>query len=313
MSGPRPPSGRSKYPDHTRNARRNHVRIIPAVYIDCLKFNFCKFFLMYISKLRHLLSAAGNFHLNCGANACATNAFSFNDPDAWNSLRPRDFSERNWGKRRSGPAVWNSQKAAKNCLTPAIKCIYMLCKSTPPAKFGNPGCGQGVLLREDNPGRAFGIMENRQAISDVAKCREIGRRCACHNLRRATRAITRLYDDFLRPSGLRTNQCSTLIAAKLRGPVSLTKLAELTVTERTTLTRNLAVLLKKGLIHIEPGKDRRERLVTITQQGEEALTAAIPLWEEAQAHVENGLGDDRMISLLQHLSEIISLSREEQS
>ncbi len=151
---------------------------------------------MYISKLRHLLSAAGNFHLNCGANACATNAFSFNDPDAWNSLRPRDFSERNWGKRRSGPAVWNSQKAAKNCLTPAIKCIYMLCKSTPPAKFGNPGCGQGVLLREDNPGRAFGIMENRQAISDVAKCREIGRRCACHNLRRATRAITRLYDDF---------------------------------------------------------------------------------------------------------------------
>jgi DNA-binding MarR family transcriptional regulator len=121
--------------------------------------------------------------------------------------------------------------------------------------------------------------------------------------------MSRLYDDFLRPSGLRTTQCSTLIAAKLQGPVSLTKMAELTVTERTTLTRNLNVLQKKGLIRIEPGRDRRERQVTITEQGEEALTAAIPLWEAAQAHVENGLGDGRMVSLLKHLSEIISLGR----
>ena len=152
-------------------------------------------------------------------------------------------------------------------------------------------------------------MENRPQISNSAKCREMGRSCACYNLRRATRAVTRLYDDFLRPSGLRTTQCSTLIAAKLQGPISLTKLAELTVTERTTLTRNLTVLHKKGLIRIETGRDRRQRQVTITEQGEEALIAAIPLWEAAQAHVENGLGNDRMVSLLNHLSEIISLSQ----
>lgn len=89
----------------------------------------------------------------------------------------------------------------------------------------------------------------------------------------------------------------------------MTKLAELTVTERTTLTRNLTVLHKKGLIRIETGRDRRQRQVTITEQGEEALIAAIPLWEAAQAHVENGLGNDRMVSLLNHLSEIISLSQ----
>lgn len=154
-------------------------------------------------------------------------------------------------------------------------------------------------------------MKDRTEMLDIAKCREIGRRCACHNLRRATRAVTRLYDDFLRPSGLRTTQCSTLVAAKLRGPVSLTKPAELTVTERTTLTRNLAVLLKRGLISIEPGKDRRERQVAITPEGEEALKLAIPLWEAAQAHVESGLGKDRMVNMLEHLSEIITLSRRE--
>ncbi len=94
----------------------------------------------------------------------------------------------------------------------------------------------------------------------------------------------------------------------MRGPVTLTKLAEMTVTERTTLTRNLTILEKKGLIVIEPGKDRRERQVSITELGLEVLIAAVPLWEAAQAHIEQGLGGDRMDSLLKGLSEIISRS-----
>ncbi len=143
---------------------------------------------------------------------------------------------------------------------------------------------------------------------DSAKCRAIGRSCACYNLRRAARAITRLYDDFLRPSGLRTTQYSVLMAAKLRGPATLTKLAELTVTERTTLTRNLTVLERKGFILIEPGSDRRERQVAITEQGQNALMAATPLWETAQAHIEKGLGEDRMGSLLKDLSDLTALA-----
>jgi DNA-binding MarR family transcriptional regulator len=99
------------------------------------------------------------------------------------------------------------------------------------------------------------------------------------------------------------------MVTKLRGPVTLTKLAEMTVTERTTLTRNLSILDKKGFIFIEPGRDRRERQVTITEQGQVALMAAIPLWEAAQAHIEQGLGGDHMGSLLKDLSEIVSLSR----
>ncbi|HAA05509.1 MAG TPA: MarR family transcriptional regulator, partial [Syntrophobacteraceae bacterium] len=114
-------------------------------------------------------------------------------------------------------------------------------------------------------------------ILDSVRCKEIGRSCACYNLRRAARAITRLYDDFLRPSGLRSTQYSVLMVARLRGPVTLTKLAEMTVNERTTLTRNLTILEKKGLILIEPGKDRRERQVSITERGQEVLIATIPL------------------------------------
>jgi DNA-binding MarR family transcriptional regulator len=100
-----------------------------------------------------------------------------------------------------------------------------------------------------------------------------------------------------------------LMAARLRGPVTLTKLAEMTVTERTTLTRNLNILEKKGLIRTVSGEDRRERQVCITERGQRALMAAIPLWEAAQAHIEQGIGGDRMDSLLKGLSEIIFMSR----
>jgi DNA-binding MarR family transcriptional regulator len=152
-------------------------------------------------------------------------------------------------------------------------------------------------------------MEDTPKTLDSAKCREVGRSCACYNLRRAARATTRLYDDFLRPSGLRTTQVSLLMSAKLRGPVTLSKLASLTVTERTTLTRNLTILEKKGFIRIDQGIDRRERQVALTRQGEEALLVVIPLWEKAQAHIEKGLGEDRLGNLLKDLSEIVLLAR----
>ncbi len=153
-------------------------------------------------------------------------------------------------------------------------------------------------------------MEDTPKTLDSAKCREIGRSCACYNLRRAARAVSRLYDDFLRPSGLRATQVSLLMSAKLRGPVTLSELARLTVTERTTLTRNLTILEKKGFVRIDPGEsDRRERKVALTEQGEEALLVVVPLWEKVQAHIEEGLGEDRLGSLLKDLSELVRLAR----
>jgi DNA-binding MarR family transcriptional regulator len=99
------------------------------------------------------------------------------------------------------------------------------------------------------------------------------------------------------------------MSTRLQEPVSMTKLAALTVTERTTITRNLTILEKKGLVRIEQGSDRREREVVLSEMGREALLAAIPLWETAQAHIENGLGKDGMEKLLKALSQIVSLTR----
>ena len=134
--------------------------------------------------------------------------------------------------------------------------------------------------------------------------------CVCGNLRMAARAITQLYDEELRPTGLRLTQFSILGATKAMEPVTVTQLAEATVTDRTTLTRNLKLLQKRGLIRVQVGNDRREREVTLTDRGTEALIRGLPLWHNAQARVVKGLSERRWKGLRGELSAVVSLTRE---
>jgi DNA-binding MarR family transcriptional regulator len=144
---------------------------------------------------------------------------------------------------------------------------------------------------------------------DKPKCFEMGQRCACANLRKAARVVTQLYDEIIRPSGLRGTQFGLLMATRALGPVTVTKLADKAMMDRTTLARNLKLLEKKGLIRIEAGEDQRMREVTLTKQGLGALTKALPFWEKAQAHMVKGLGEERLNNVLENLEAMVSLVR----
>ncbi len=139
----------------------------------------------------------------------------------------------------------------------------------------------------------------------VMKCTE----CTCLHLRKATRAVTQLFDAKLKPSGLRVTQFTLLAAIRLVGGVTINRLAKELAMDRTTLTRNLKPLEKQGLIAIEAGQDQRTRLATLTERGHEALAHALPLWERAQTEVINRLGGERWRSLLADLSATVSLVR----
>jgi len=132
--------------------------------------------------------------------------------------------------------------------------------------------------------------------------------CACFNLRKVTRAVTQLYDEMLRPAGLRATQFSLLVAMRMAGPVGVTRLAELTVTDRTTLTRNLELLQKQGLIEVAAGADRRSRIVTLTAAGNAAIAEALPFWKKAQSHVVNSLGQERWADMLTDLGELVAVA-----
>ena len=135
--------------------------------------------------------------------------------------------------------------------------------------------------------------------------------CTCYNLRKATRAVTQLYDDILRPSGLRVTQFSLLSAVGLFGTVSVSALAEETVMDRTTLTRNLQLLEGQGLIHIEPGADARVREVSLTPAAHEKLAIARGYWTKAQSHMADSLGGDRLQRLLGDLSGAVEAAKAE--
>jgi DNA-binding MarR family transcriptional regulator len=131
---------------------------------------------------------------------------------------------------------------------------------------------------------------------------EIAQQCTCFHLRKATRAITLMYDQELRPSGLRTTQFLLLTEIKVSAPITIKPLAGKMLMHRTALARNLKLLEKKGLINIEPGHDRRERSIRLTHSGQKALVRAYPLWEHAQRKVAKHFGKKQLDHLLSELS-----------
>ena len=125
--------------------------------------------------------------------------------------------------------------------------------------------------------------------------------CACDSVRSAARAITQRYDQILAPSGLRATQFSLLARLVNLGPLTLGELAAPLVMDRTTLTRNIALLEREGWVRVETGTDRRTRLVSVTDEGRAMALRALPLWDEAQAYVTGAFGLDRLKALRKEL------------
>src|SRR5262245_13041362 len=117
--------------------------------------------------------------------------------------------------------------------------------------------------------------------------------CVCGRLRRASRALTQLYDDTMAPSGLRVTQFSLLRTLAREGTMRITELAALALLDRTALSRNLEPLVAQGYVRIVQGKDARTREVAITAAGRAAFELALPHWRDAQRVVARKLGAPR--------------------
>ena len=117
---------------------------------------------------------------------------------------------------------------------------------------------------------------------DIALDLSICATCHCLAARRRARAITRLFDEKLRPHGLRATQFSVLVGLALGGPRPIGALAEALGLEHTTLTRGAALLERNGWIATDQSTDGRERPLRLTPAGRAKLEEAFPAWREAQ-------------------------------
>jgi DNA-binding MarR family transcriptional regulator len=154
-------------------------------------------------------------------------------------------------------------------------------------------------------------MSDRSLEPNFAVLNQVPTVCMGMHIRRASRIITQVYDAALHPVGLALNQFTLLVSIYLVESIAITCLAQELFTDQTTLTRNLKVLEKRGWVTIEPGDDRRVRLVSLTAEGRIVLGQALPLWQQAQTEVMQHFAPEQWQMLLSLLSEVKAISKDE--
>jgi DNA-binding MarR family transcriptional regulator len=131
--------------------------------------------------------------------------------------------------------------------------------------------------------------------------------CLCGSFRRTSRALTQLYEEALRPLGLRSTQFTILQALSLAGEVSQGQLGEMLAMDSTSLTRTLAIMRRRGWVAERRGEDRRERWLRLANAGEVKLRRALPVWEKVQSRLRRQLGEPAWNDLLQLTYQVTSL------
>ncbi|MEW8586890.1 MAG: MarR family winged helix-turn-helix transcriptional regulator [Candidatus Thiodiazotropha sp.] len=150
-------------------------------------------------------------------------------------------------------------------------------------------------------------MKEKNHLCDLNTCREIGQSCAMFNLRKASRALTQLYEEILKPSGVLPTQFTLLVVTRAMEPVAISRMAEVLVMDRTTLTRNLKPLEREGWVSVrQSSQDKRTREENKNKKGMRRLERALPLWREAQQRIRTSLGESRLDRMIEDLTVVAS-------
>jgi DNA-binding MarR family transcriptional regulator len=125
----------------------------------------------------------------------------------------------------------------------------------------------------------------------------VAKGCTNLKLRQLSRAVTRHYDAYVAPTGLKNTQYSLLSHIVLLGPIKPSELAARMRVEASTLTRNLQPLVAQGWVVQGPGEDARSRLIEATDAGRDKRAEAQRAWKQAQLALNARLGDERIVAL----------------
>jgi DNA-binding MarR family transcriptional regulator len=127
---------------------------------------------------------------------------------------------------------------------------------------------------------------------------EITSSCLLTRTRRLSRLITNTYDQALRPFGVNAPQFSLLVLIAKLGPASRAEIGRANYQDRSTLTRNLALLLAEGWVRELETDGGRSRPIEISAKGRRLLTSAAPAWRQAQAEARALIGEEAAANLM---------------
>ena len=125
----------------------------------------------------------------------------------------------------------------------------------------------------------------------------MGRDCLALRLRLLNRAVSAVYDDALRPWGLKVSQANVLAALQNMEGATPTRLGRALLLGKSTLSRNLERMREQGLLRSAPGDDGRTVIFQVSAAGRRLLEDLLPAWRRAQREVHELLGEDGVSAL----------------
>ena len=117
-----------------------------------------------------------------------------------------------------------------------------------------------------------------------------------------------MYEQALRPLGLRSSQFTILQVLSRAGEVSQGQLGEMLTMDSTTLTRTLDIMRRQGWVAERRGEDRRQRWLRLAKAGRTELDRALPVWEKVQSQVKRELGEQSWKQLFQLADQLTVLA-----
>lgn len=134
--------------------------------------------------------------------------------------------------------------------------------------------------------------------------------CMCYEFRKTARVVINFYDEALKNADLKSNQFLILVAVAYMKSTNFKTLAEFLGIDQSTLARNLVTVEKQNFVTVKPGKNRREKIITLSRKGKQKLVSAFPLWQKAQADLVEGIGADKWQKMKAEMAEVVATARE---
>jgi DNA-binding MarR family transcriptional regulator len=132
----------------------------------------------------------------------------------------------------------------------------------------------------------------------------IARTCIAGRVRRLNRVVTNLYDDALRPLGLKVSQANILMVIAKLGLARPARVCEILQLDVSTLSHNVKRMRAKGWLEVVPEEDARLQPFRLTARGLRLLEEALPAWKAAQRQAAELLGEEGLALLDQVIGKL---------
>jgi len=126
----------------------------------------------------------------------------------------------------------------------------------------------------------------------TASVEQIASSCIAGRVRLLSRVITNLYDDALRPFGVKLSQGNVLAVTARLGVARPAQVCDILELDPSTLSRTVDRMAANGWLEVVPDEDGRSQPFRLTAEGRRLMERTLPAWEQAQAAAKKLLGDD---------------------